>query len=437
MSSAQTTATLFWNLTSTIISMEPVYSSTLSWFSSQDELSQITAVDYVCYQSNFPKSLCTDLKKILDNPYSNAVYHETESLFWTTLPDSSKGLVWLPRVVANICMGYVLKPDMRLFTIPEIQDVFDVYTNYLNQTNSIRSGVVKAMILRYVIEPFQRHMHAYFGFAVIAGVALVAFCGVLLWDLVAIKVKQSTVSRAIAPFNIALFVCCAMNLIDSIASYMIWKFSVYSRITNVYDSIAIQRRLYMVSECSIVIWILAYLYFSWMRSETILVQVWTRGVQLIRILFFASPFVILLPLIPEFISIAQGGGKVGRDYIEKSFILQAFASSYLLVLDAILLLTFTRYISTLEKEMEAATSRFLIIARGGVAATSFSATAVNSEVFKLTMAGLQHTVTWCLLLMKVFLVMDSLAKTDKNKTIDRSTSAKHLRLTKSEGLEFQ
>ncbi|ORY53199.1 hypothetical protein BCR33DRAFT_711541 [Rhizoclosmatium globosum] len=346
----------------------------------------------------------------------------------------SRSLVWLAsqpsetqaEFIQTVCTDYSLDSGL----------VIRIWRS-LGLTVSFNLDTLKQMadcpkVADYIREE-KRISNAYIGLASFSELGFVAFIILIYLEVTKLKAKQSVLSRVLSPFNFALCLCFMSNLMNFVCALQLWELHNIAKITfaSIWDY---QQRWYLSSQVFELMWSLSYLYFCWIRSESILTKVWPRTFFLIKALFYISPLLLVGPLLSQ--ALAMAGildFKVKLKYGNVSYVLQAVAAITLLILDVLLFSTFTRYLTELTGDIKnAVTTRFRIISRAGLVASlicfCFSALSVVkvfipdvSIYIKVTTDCLMYAVTLVLLLMKVWLFIDSAmtGKTSNNTGSDK------------------
>ncbi|KAI9341458.1 hypothetical protein BDR26DRAFT_918403 [Obelidium mucronatum] len=202
-----------------------------------------------------------------------------------------------------------------------------------------------------------RQLYVFYGGLCFDAVLVVAF--VIVWFRFESKNKigkqLNNRFAIVLGINILSLICC------NIVCAFLWR-ELY---VNFNDSRSIAYALLFLIAA---IWDLSFLLMSWLRSNSIIQQVWPNSYAAIQAAFMASPFILFFPFITSMVELNTGIGPT------PTWGAQGFSGTFMFLLDLILLVTFGKFVMILKQDMNRETAasfvQFQIISRFGAVANS-------------------------------------------------------------------
>ncbi|KAI9342854.1 hypothetical protein BDR26DRAFT_933368 [Obelidium mucronatum] len=144
-----------------LFSQNPFADSSQTWFNNQQIDMQHNAVLRLCANRNLNESQISTVFSLVNT--ENVVKqvkiclemrnYGSTAVYRNYTPDSTESLVWLAfqnetvqaKAISNMCLGFVLKPDVGVFSIDEIDGIFSKITSYLSGSNLLIDRIKRLM----------------------------------------------------------------------------------------------------------------------------------------------------------------------------------------------------------------------------------------------------------------------------------------------------
>ncbi|KAI9333960.1 hypothetical protein BDR26DRAFT_867533 [Obelidium mucronatum] len=436
----------------------------LVWLASQNSSVQATAVGNLCMSRVMAGGRVYTLQEIYDmlenmkqflnstsllsNKVISAVdncapfYSGRELSTWVEYADFPQTRTWVASQSESMQLAFfgLLCLNTTLIDDEDLMYMFHQYGAGIPLSLDVQYQMTTCPRIWQQLDIYTSRMYFFWGFLGVSCAGIVVFSAIATYEILVTRSKQSISHRVLSPFNTATLFCFMANAVEDYCNVLVWQRGAISFVTTANLSVS-QQYLNLGAELFANLWAISYLYFCWMRSETILNDVWPKTVRWIRIAFYISPVLLLCPIVMRGLSLFgfnEDAFTKPMDslYSKYLFYLQAVSASTLMAIDAILGLTFTRYIRKVYSDLSTSdiSPRFLIISRYGIVAsilcflfagmsiTRLISTAVAFTLeFRLTYSGCKHAVTILLLLMKVSLLSDSVKEVSKGSHSTKAT----------------
>ncbi|ORY32061.1 hypothetical protein BCR33DRAFT_723630 [Rhizoclosmatium globosum] len=424
-----------------------------------------------------------------------------ETLVWLTSQTASNQRLF----VANVCFGFFKKGIHDYYTLLEILDILQLYSEYLLKTNGLSRSVAekiqncgpfyegstsssiykkelwsstsrtwlhsqntsiqilfinqicedpavnstltvrlfylfdlsdsvvrKVMLdcpkIQDVVGGLRLNMAIFNSIAAVSAIGAAALAMLVYYEATILVGSQSILEKVCSKFNVLLCCCFVFGGLDNaLFALFIW-FKILNEVTGMAEGVQMADASILASDLFHTLWCISYLSFCWIRSESILVNVWPQTHWLIWIFFILSGIAMFGPLLSDavFLTFKELVFKIGlRSMNTISFILEALSSCLLLLIDALLLFTFTQFVKQLQENLNLEkTQRVLIICQYGLVSSIicviYSGLGIakpilywndhhgeNAFRFKILTSVVSLMVTFTLLFMKLSLFFDS------------------------------
>ncbi|ORY53187.1 hypothetical protein BCR33DRAFT_761438, partial [Rhizoclosmatium globosum] len=411
----------------------PSDNESLIWFASQNITTQKRAMNYICLGKASLQTRISTISEIMEtlSTISNFLaqlnlitftvinqveicqeFYEAYNFTTARKQLNTVSQVWLASQNESVQMDFMngICYDER-FNSSTVFAYFQWFGRLIPTIPvSVQYSMVYCPRIREFSTTFFSYMYTFIGMGVFSAICLiflVCWIGYEWHD----SIRENKRTRILTPFNILLAMCLISNILHDCSYAMVWFLSEVMNVTLILRDFE-KQIWYLLSEVFLATWALSYLGFCWVRSESILKRIWTTNFDKVKWAFALSPFLLLGPSLYQLtVLFAFRNNVAGRLKLNTlNYSIQALASSVLLLMDVLLLLTFTRYVSTLYE----VSSQFLVISRYGIgfstlcffySALSIAKPFVQSQTIyvKISLSLLMHLVSALLLLMKVSL----------------------------------